>query len=170
MKAKTLLAVALLASALAARSAITQEPDPGPVPANAFITFGGFDWVWASPCDGGCSQIIFQDGFGYATVAQWANRPQASDFLDPGGNFSGVGGQMRCGSPWFDLTWDHCDYEDGVNGLVTSGPLNGQSFDSKETWLVRGEASTVPEPGSLLLVGTGLFGIVGTVRRRFFQG
>ena len=172
MKTKTLLAVTLLASALAARTAAAQEPDPGPVPANAYITFGGFDWVWASPCDGGCSpEVVFQDGFRYATVAEWADRPQASDFLDPFGNFAGDGGQMRCGSPWFDLVYDHCDYKDGVAGFVTSGPLNGQSFDSFETWLVRDESiGTVPEPGSLLLVGTGLFGIVGTVRRRFFRG
>jgi hypothetical protein len=175
MRTRNLLAVALLAGAIAARAVVAQEPDPGPVPANAFITYGGLDWAWASPCDGGCSPpVVFQDGFRYATPSEWAGRPNASAFLDPFGNSNaeqdGSGPRMRCASPWFDLVWDHCDYNDGSAGYVTSGPLNGMSNDNQETWLVRGGVvgPVVPEPGSMVLVATGLVGVFGTFRRRRF--
>src|SRR6476661_2532617 len=89
-------AMALCALVSAPASA---QSTPPPVAANAYITYNGLDWAWISPCTpGGCSNIVFVDGFRYATPTEWAGRPAASAFLDPAGNsFSGNGNvQMRC--------------------------------------------------------------------------
>ena len=50
MNLKKTFAVAIVACAIAAQPAISQ-------PANSFISFGGLDWAWASPCAavGGCA-------------------------------------------------------------------------------------------------------------------
>lgn len=159
----TAAAAAMLAVAYQPAAAQAESP---PVPANAYIEFAGLHWAWASPCrDGGCSSIVFVDGFRYATVAEWAVRPDPTDFLDPFGNFAGSGGQMRCASPWFDVNYVHCDYSDAVGGFVQSGPLNGNQNGASETWLVRDAQQVVPEPMTMVLLATGLAG-VGLVRSR----
>ena len=131
---KKILAVAIVACALLAQPASAAVQPP----ANAFITFGGLDWAWASPCHSGgasdCGASVVPNGLGwrYATAAEWAVRPAESDFLDAGGNFAGAGGQMRCASAYFASGHSHCDYFNYVDGLpvdtfVSSGPGNGSS-------------------------------------------
>lgn len=145
--------------------------------ANTFITFGGLDWAWASPCASGIGVSCGNDvnlnlGWRYATVTEWTGRPQASDFLDPLGNYSGTGGQMRCAAAFFGSGYQHCDYfNNTVNGpqdpnWVMSGPGVGEQSNYAETWLVRGNANVVPEPSTYALMAAGLAGIFGIARRR----
>ena len=86
----------------------------------------GHYWAWASPCDGGCSNIepIKVAGWRYATADEWALRPDVADFGTPD-NF-------KCASAYFDPKYGHCDYSDANSGYLTSAPTHGSS----ETWLI----------------------------------
>jgi hypothetical protein len=60
----------------------TTQAIPGPVPDDAMVRWAGLDWVWASPCSGGCAeeppvaaQPSAQPGFRYATAVEFANKP-----------------------------------------------------------------------------------------------
>jgi hypothetical protein len=160
-------ALAVLAASTApAVAAPAQSP---PVPSDVYIVFNGLDWAWASPCHaiGGCSSIMFVDGFRFATAEEWATRPDPTAFLDPAGNQSGPAGSFRCAAAWFDNNFTHCDYSDAVSGFVSSG-TNGSTHPNADTWLVRGEQqippTVAPEPISMVLLGTGLAGL-GVARR-----
>lgn len=169
MKRILALAVAAFFFTAAERPASAAPIIVDPLPANSFIVHAGLEWAWASPClNGGCSSIVFHNGWRYATPTEWALRPLAEAFLDPAGNYVGFGGAMRCASRYFDNTHTHCDYQDADSvGTVwlNSGPLNGDQSSWSETWLVRGALAGVPVPGGLVLLLAGLAGL-GVVRRR----
>lgn len=148
-----------------------------PLPADVFIHFNGLDWAWASPCRLGVlpscvSGYVLVDGFRFATASEFAARPSYTAFLRPDGS-------VRCASGWFNTSpkYTHCDLVDAAGGLISSGPGNmgdhsgyfpgPDSEPVAETWVVRGQMSAVPEPGTIGLVGLGL-GLVGIggLRRR----
>jgi hypothetical protein len=183
------LGTAILASVGLASPALAIINEP--VPTNAYISFGGLDWAWASAasptgcCDGfvGPIDLSYQStqGWRLPTAADWANAPTAEDFLFAGAivpdggqdpvslaNFGGdvLGNDGACAAPWFS-TANFCNFGDGQIGAVwgiPNSPYEGQ--DSVDTWLVRGEFNPgVPEPASWAMLIAG-FGLTGAVMRR----
>ncbi|WP_243453830.1 PEPxxWA-CTERM sorting domain-containing protein [Sandaracinobacteroides saxicola] len=183
MKYAMLAAVAAAALAAVPAQAIINAP----VPTNAYIVFGGLDWAWANPCDatGGCGDIdlTYQgtQGWRLPTVGELAGRPQASDFLFRGANVPdggfdpislsrfgagndtpiSVGSDGACAAAYFSTVWRHCDFGDGVAGVIFVP--GGQNPGFSETWLVRG--AVVPEPATWAMLISG-FGLVGGALRR----
>jgi hypothetical protein len=112
---------------------------PGPVPDELVVDFNGLDWVWASPCiHGGCSNPdpANQEGWRYATDEELQNSPACDAFIR-------VDSSLRCSSPYFDPTFDHCDLincEQGAVGSAEGQPcINGEIAGHCESFYVRGE-------------------------------
>lgn len=153
------LATGLFAAATPAAAIIN-----APVPTTNYITFGGNDWAWASPCPpsgsaGGTQcgtpntvDFTYQatQGWRLPTAAELAAGPTVADF--------GTAGNFKCASAWFNTVYTHCDYGDAASGAVYGSAGGGNWYD--ETWVIRG----VPEPTTWLLMIAG-FGLVGTSMR-----
>jgi hypothetical protein len=178
---KILLAAAAGAAAVPAAAAINL-----PVPTNAYISFGGLDWAWASPCSPtGCNgnpaqnalDLSFQGTLGWRlpTMAELAAAPTSANFVFAGANipnggadgngtiFTGTpGGDAACAVAYFtNQFYNHCDYNDGAIGAVFGLPgYPGEA--NVETWVVRG---VIPEPATWAMLIAG-FGLVGTALRR----
>ncbi len=117
---------------------------PGPVPEELIISGdGGLEWVWASPCNGGCGQPDpnNQEGWRFATDEELQ--------LFPGCDaFKAQDQSTLCGSEYFDPDHTHCDFSNCVDGWVCSSPfqtcLNGQSDGNAESFFIRGEVKSTP--------------------------
>lgn len=117
----------------------------GPVPDDLIVSDGGLDWVWASPCNGGCSSPDpdNQEGWRFATDEELQLFPGCAAF--------GVAPTHLCAAEYFDPTFTHCDYNDCLAGFVASSPfqtaLNGEIEGNAESFFVRGEtAPAIPVP------------------------
>jgi hypothetical protein len=145
-----------------------------PVPSSVIVEANGLEWVWASPgaLNGGYTNGIDvgHDGFVFATQAQWALRPPIAAFRNPD----------KCASPWFDYTYNNCDWGDAAlevyEGYGTYGSAPTEEYPAGpdgnypmhplgETWLVRianepptadaGGPYLTPVNGSVMFDGSG---------------
>lgn len=183
---KISIGVALLACLGVSQASLVNTP----VPSNAYITFKGLDWAWASPVayDGsfgaGAVDLSVQGGYGWRipTLAELVNAPQAQDFVFKGANvpylgvdpvsgasneYGDAGGDMACASPYFNNTYSHCDFTNGLNGgdgIGWYGTAGAPRY--AESLMVRG-VSAVPEPETyaMLFAGLGVLGFVGKRRK-----
>ncbi|MEP6590727.1 MAG: PEP-CTERM sorting domain-containing protein [Gemmatimonadota bacterium] len=180
-------AVGLVASASAQFST-------GALPSGAYITQSGLDWAWANPLPASSGVFYLspeQSGFGWRlpTLTELGFAPLATDFLFVGGNvpfdatdpgsgaffaftnsaYTAAGSAGACATPWFSVLFYHCDWGEG-NGQPY-GPWSGTpgSSGSAEQLVVRtaaGSGDVVPEPATMTLLATGMFGLAGAARRR----
>lgn len=109
------------------------------------VEWAGLEWVWASPCSGGCSQLVepIPFGFRFATDAEMQNIPPAELFgpIDKTPIFANPPAE-KCAAFLFDDRYSHCDMSNYLPGQVTSKP-NGSYW---ETLLVRGDAPSNQPP------------------------
>jgi len=171
---------------------VLAAPINTPVPVDAFITFNGLDWAWASPCSPtGCNgdptldslDLTFQgtQGWRLPTLAELLAGPAASNFIFSGANvplsgasiegttFSDAPGDGACATAYFtNAVVNSCNYNDGAGGLIFGLPIQPGSVPANyDTWVVRGAAvGAVPEPITLSLFGAGLAGAVALRRRK----
>jgi hypothetical protein len=182
---RVLFAAAVAIAAASPAAAIINAP----VAANAYVTFGGLDWAWASPCDAsgpnscGPIDLSFQStqGWRVAVAADFASGMNYTKFQFAGANvpangsdpvsgatfFGGNSVATACATPWFSNSYSHCDFSDGVSDIVWNMPgTQGQGACCHETWVVRDPAGgAVPEPASWAMLIAG-FGLVGAIQRR----
>ena len=159
-----------------------------PVPGNAMISFGGFDWAWAGPCapfSPSCGEIdlSYQAGQGWRlpTVAEMdaaiASAGGANDWVDLfffaganwavgtdlGGRTNSFGEDMACASAYFSNNWEHCDPSDARNGYIYNWSGGQAPNAAEETFVLR--VAAIPIPASLTLLLAGLGGL-GAMRLR----
>lgn len=156
--------VALAACALFSASPVIASIDIE-VPTANYITFGGADWAWISPCSatspscGDTDLFEFQGSLGWRlpTAAEFALRPQASDF--------GTADSFACATPYFADVHSHCDYGDGEGGFIWN-PSDPSSNSNVDTFAIRlAQVAAVPEPATWAMMVIG-FGVVGGSMRR----
>jgi hypothetical protein len=143
------------------------------VPADLIVDHGGLQWVWADPCaplEPSCNasghDLTLDYGFRLPTAAEWLLWASDQEIYDAFN--SGPNGEL-CASAYFDSGYSHCDPGDMLAGYLWGAPPPIGNADANnpasETLLVRGQGG-VPEPGTILLLGTGALGIVGRIRRK----
>jgi hypothetical protein len=143
------------------------------VPPDLIVNFGGLEWAWASPCapeQPSCGQTLtMHDGWEIPTADQWAlwGGDRANLF-----NLFENNPTEKCASPYFDSGYQHCDAGDLQNGAIWHAPgicdpnyFDGCNNPASETILVRGGGG-VPEPNTMVLLGSGALGLVARLRRK----
>lgn len=190
VRKSAVIAVATLAFATASQAALFDAP----VAANAYITFNGLDWAWASPvaADGsfgaGAVDLSFQAAYGWRlpTAAEMLGAPLATQFIFAGANvpFGGtdpvsgshfpdgspaldaLDGDAACAAAYFNTAFHHCDWDNAP----------GSAGDQIVPWWGQVGATdfseslvvrSVPESSTYALLALGLVGLGVMAQRRF---
>ncbi|HEX5379449.1 MAG TPA: PEPxxWA-CTERM sorting domain-containing protein [Phenylobacterium sp.] len=177
-------AIAALAMGGSAHAAILNAP----VPVNAYITYNGLNWAWASPLDFSSVDLSYQSQFGWRlpTAQELANAPSALMFIFAGANaqlngaadpVSGASwayagsyqGAAAVATPYFSSSYYHADFCNGVGSNCGFGeePWAGQpgAVSYSESLVVRNAGGAVPEPATWAMMICG-FGMAGAALRR----
>lgn len=138
----------------------------GPVADDAYVTFGGYDLAWASPCSDGqlersCSAIDMTEQSAYGWQVMTSDLfsllgISASTFLVDysSANTQSYGGNNYAkATGWFSNTWTHIDVSDGINGYWSFADTVESSWYETITYRV---SASVPEPSSVILFLLGL--------------
>lgn len=153
------------------------------LPDNTFISFGGFDWAWASPvtADGSWGlgseiDLSFQSLLGWRlpTAAELLGAPSVLDFVFAGANVPSGGtdpvsgaifqagspqADAACAAPYFSNMFRHCDWTDGRGaGLGYDWAGTAGSISFSDQLVIRDQVPApvpVPAAGSLLILGLG---------------
>lgn len=171
---KNFLKMAVLATSLIAGSAVAAPIANGPVDADAYITFKGYNLAWASPCGTGlfgdtCTPIDMsvQAAYGWKVMTFDLFNSLGFDYSLFAVNYSSVntesfnGQNFAKASKWFNASYTHIDVVNGMEGLWSFADVN--TYDSYyETLVYRTDevTSSVPTPAPVALLGLGLLGLV----------
>jgi len=163
MKLRSILPLVAMAFGLFAVNQASANPLATDLTASDYISYNGLDWAWASPVDEAWGGNVlytpeFHEGWRYATVEEWANRPEASAFYD-------INGSLIVASKYWNSEYDHADYGDAIGGYLVRVPVkNGTPED---IWYVRGASNSVPDAASTFGLGLLAIGALAALRRRF---
>jgi len=143
----------------------------GEVADDAYVTFGGYDLAWASPCSDGllessCGAIDLseQSGYGWKVMTSdlfaSLNISAATFIVDyTSSNTQSSGGNNYAkASGWFSNSHSHIDIGDGLNGRWAFADTAENCCHETITYRVSNSVS-VPEPSSMALLGLCLAGL-----------
>jgi len=163
-KLATLLFAGLVGMHMSATTASAAVVD-APVDPSDYISIGGADWAWASPCnavDPTCGGIDFS----YQGLQGWAlaTTAQIDAAISAAGGIIGWVALFQpgdiCASRFFSTVYSHCDYNDPLSyNLVynwSGNTTNPEYAVFNEVFAVRVSPVPVPAAGFLLMGGLGL--------------
>lgn len=167
------LKIAVLATSFIAGSALAAPIANGPVDADAYVTFKGYDLAWASPCSSGVNgasscgpiDLSVQAAFGWKIMTLSLFQSLGYDYKVFAVNYSSINTQEYLGknyakaSKWFNASHSHIDVSDAMGGYWSFADSN--TAGSYETVAYRvSQSNSVPTPAPIALLGVGLLAFV----------